>query len=924
MRGVLDAVDARVRMGAWIRRGAGSHPRLLVAAAMFSLVVGIALRETLTANRSPVSPATHAHALAARGMAALPATLRGPLSAAMGADDPGYFATSAPAGRLAARTPSQNLTSTFAPAGVTVRSPGARLSLGLRGIGYGGALSPVAPATPRAQANRVVYSHPGVSEWYANGPLGLEQGFTVARPPAAGKAGPLTLELRLSGSAPAVAGPAGKSFTVGSLGYTGLTAVDARGRLLPSRLRIAGGRLLLTVDAAGATYPLTVDPFVQQGPALTGSGESGNGRFGASVALSANGNTALVGGNFDNSDAGAAWVFTRSGETWIQQGPKLTGSEELGAGRFGSTVSLSDDGNTALIGGWADNGGEGAAWVFTRSGSSWTQQGPKLTGPGEIGTGRFGMSVALSDSGNTALVGGNHDNADEGAAWVFTREGGTWSQQGGKLTPSVGSGEASFGASVALSGEGNTALIGAPTDHNVGAAWVFVLSEGSWSQQGGKLTGSGAEELSAFGDSVALSDDGNTALIGGAGEADEVGAAWVFARSGPAWAQQGGQLTGSSEVGHGQFGQTVALSSEGNSALIGGPGDNAGVGAAWGFLRSGETWGQAGGKLTAGEGAEAEVGSSVALSASATTALLGARFAHVGAGAVYAFQSGSHSPTVVTGEATNLTATSAVLHGTVDPNGQEVTSCEFEWGLTISYEHSVPCSPAPGSGELNVAVSASLSGLIETSYHFRVTATNATGTNSGKDEMFVPARGEVPAIKKLSVKKGAPSGGTFLTITGSGFLAPVSVSFGGFEGVEVHLVNSTTITVVTPPGTAGNAAVTVTTPNGTTPPSPKFQFKYGDPTVTSVTPSKGPYAGGTAVTIKGSGFAVGSSMGVLFEKVPGTSVNCSSTTECTVTSPPASKKIKPTTGGGVNVIAVVGKAKSKKTAPADEFIYEPS
>ena len=105
MRGVLDAVDARVRMGAWIRRGAGSHPRLLVAAAMFSLVVGIALRETLTANRSPVSPATHAHALAARGMAALPATLRGPLSAAMGADDPGYFATSAPAGRLAARTP---------------------------------------------------------------------------------------------------------------------------------------------------------------------------------------------------------------------------------------------------------------------------------------------------------------------------------------------------------------------------------------------------------------------------------------------------------------------------------------------------------------------------------------------------------------------------------------------------------------------------------------------------------------------------------------------------------------------------------------------------------------------------------------------------------------------------------------------------
>ncbi len=420
MRGVLDAMDARARMGAWIRRGAGSHPRLLVAAAMFSLVVGIALRETLTANRSPVSPAAHAHALAARGMAALPAALRGPVSAAMGADDPSYFATSTPAGGLAARTPVQHLSSSFGPAGVTVRSDGARLSLGLRDVGYGGALSAVAPATPRAQANRVVYSHPGLSEWYANGPLGLEQGFTVARPPAGSKAGPLTLGLSLSGSAPAVVAPGGKSFTVGhpgegSLGYTGLTAVDARGRLLPSHLRIAGGRLLLTVDAAGAVYPLKVDPFVQQGGALTGSGETGNGRVGASVALSADGNTALVGGNFDNSDVGAAWVFTRSGETWTQQGSKLTGSGEVGAGRFGSSVALSDDGNTALIGGWADNGSDGAAWVFTRSGGSWSQQGAKLTGAGETGSGRFGMSVALSDSGNTALVGGNHDNADEGA-----------------------------------------------------------------------------------------------------------------------------------------------------------------------------------------------------------------------------------------------------------------------------------------------------------------------------------------------------------------------------------------------------------------------------------------------------------------------------------------------------------------------------
>ena len=99
-------------------------------------------------------------------------------------------------------------------------------------------------------------------------------------------------------------------------------------------------------------------------------------------------NTALIGGPDDNSLVGAAWVFTRSGATWTQQGPKLTGSDETGAGEFGTSVALSADGNTALIGGPSDNDRLGAAWVFTRSGSTWTQQGAKLTGSGETGGGR--------------------------------------------------------------------------------------------------------------------------------------------------------------------------------------------------------------------------------------------------------------------------------------------------------------------------------------------------------------------------------------------------------------------------------------------------------------------------------------------------------------------------------------------------------
>jgi hypothetical protein len=138
------------------------------------------------------------------------------------------------------------------------------------------------------------------------------------------------------------------------------------------------------------------------------------------VALSSDGSTALIGADSDNTNLGAVWVFTRSGSTWTQQGPKLTATGETGPGGFGRSVALSSDGNTALIGAYIDNAIVGAAWVFTRSGSAWTQQGSKLTGGGEIGRGEFGNSVALSSGGGTALVGGPQDREPfAGAVWVF-------------------------------------------------------------------------------------------------------------------------------------------------------------------------------------------------------------------------------------------------------------------------------------------------------------------------------------------------------------------------------------------------------------------------------------------------------------------------------------------------------------------------
>jgi len=392
-------------------------------------------------------------------------------------------------------------------------------------------------------------------------------------------------------------------------------------------------------------------PLFQQGPKLTGGEETGEGRFGRAVAVSADGDTALVGGPRDGSEAGAVWVFTRSGSAWTQQA-KLIGGEESGAGHFGRGLALSADGNTALIGAPNDESG-GAAWVFTRSGSTWTQQA-KLTGAGESGSGWFGQSVALSASGDTALIGGYVDHSDAGAAWVFERlgagAGATWAQQGAKLTGGgEESGEGEFGWSVALSAVGDTALIGGRKDGGgAGAAWVFTRTGSgtgaSWAQQGAKLTG-GAEESGEgeLGQSVALSAEGDTALIGAYHDDSGAGAAWVFTRTGSgagtSWVQQGAKLTGGGEVGRGYFGDAVAITPDGDTALIGGVRDDEQRGAAWLFARTGSTWAQQGEKLTGGseESGDGEFGWSVALSADGDTALAGGVRDGNWAGAVWVF-----------------------------------------------------------------------------------------------------------------------------------------------------------------------------------------------------------------------------------------------------------------------------------------------
>ncbi|HEY7932814.1 MAG TPA: hypothetical protein VID48_03225 [Solirubrobacteraceae bacterium] len=572
----------------------------------------------------------------------------------------------------------QHLSTSFTRSGVSLRSGSTEVGLSLLAVGYGSGLAGLAQVAPSAHANRILYQYPGLEEWYANGPLGIEQGFTVAHAPAtaagrhapgaripvsASAEGPLTVSLALSGNVLAKLAEHGRGLTLTHAGhpvlrYAALQASDSRGRVLRSWLTLERGRIALRVDTAGARYPLRIDPLIQQGEKLTGAGEIASGRFGYSVALSGDGNTALIGARYDTpnpNEAGGAWVFTRSGSTWTQQGGKLNGTghagetlfDHISEGEFGASVALSADGDTALIGAPRDNYNNGAVWVFTRSGTTWTQQGEKLTGTGETGEGMFGTMVALSAEGKTALIGGPADNGHAGAAWVFTRSGSTWTQQGEKVTGTGETGKGEFGTSLALSEHGDTALIGGPADSGgVGAAWLFTPSGGIWIQQGEKLTGTGETGEGRFGVSVVLSADGATGLVGGPADNGGAGAAWVFTRSGSTWTQQGEKLIGdctsscahegTGETGEGKFGVSVALSAEhGDTVVIGGPADNGGKGAAWVFTRSAGVWSQQGGKLTGSEEGNSEFGYSVALSADGNTVMIGGPEDDTATGAVW-------------------------------------------------------------------------------------------------------------------------------------------------------------------------------------------------------------------------------------------------------------------------------------------------
>lgn len=348
---------------------------------------------------------------------------------------------------------------------------------------------------------------------------------------------------------------------------------------------------------------------------LAASDAAANDYFGTSVAIS--GDTALISAAEDDNlggvGAGSVYVFVRSSGVWMQQA-MLVASDAAANDNFGISVALSGD--TAVVGAYRNDhvGGTnaGAAYVFVRSSGIWTQEA-KLTASDAAANDEFGIDVALS--GDTALVGAylndNVGGSDAGAAYVFVRSAGVWTQQA-KLTADDAQPGDSFGNSVALSGE--TAVIAAFDDDdggtNSGSAYVFVRSGITWNQQA-KLTAADPATEDLFGVCVAV--QGDTAVVGALRDDDagaNSGSAYVFTRSGTSWTQQQ-KLTAADAAANDSFGHQVAVS--GDLALVSAFLDDSGAGSAYVFTRSGVVWTEQQ-KLTASDAAPGDFFGTLALS----------------------------------------------------------------------------------------------------------------------------------------------------------------------------------------------------------------------------------------------------------------------------------------------------------------------
>jgi hypothetical protein len=381
--------------------------------------------------------------------------------------------------------------------------------------------------------------------------------------------------------------------------------------------------------------------------------------FGADVSISNDGNTAIVGAYGEDttaSRAGSVYIFTRSGTTWTQQA-KLQASDAATDDFLGWSVSISNDGNTAIAAArkadydpWVTN--SGAAYIFTRSGTSWSQQAKLEASDAELND-YFGHSVSISGDGDTAIIGAPDEDIslpneyNSGSAYIFTRSGTSWSQQAKIRSTDIAS-QDQFGYSVSISNDGDTAIIGAyfedTSGFNAGSAYIFTRSGTSWSQQA-KIQASDAQGNDQFGKSVYISGDGNTAISSAYLEdttASNAGSTYIFTRSGTNWSQQAKIQAEDADASDG-FGTQVCISNDGNTAVISATTDEeagAAAGSAYVFIRSGTTWSQQSKIIGSDTEASDYYGIGVSISGDGDTIIIGAQYEDTNganAGSVYIF-----------------------------------------------------------------------------------------------------------------------------------------------------------------------------------------------------------------------------------------------------------------------------------------------
>lgn len=414
-----------------------------------------------------------------------------------------------------------------------------------------------------------------------------------------------------------------------------------------------------SVYGAGAVYVYVRDGGGWRQQAYVKASNPGlTDNFGYMIALSEDGDTMAVAAPYEASaatgidgdqnddsipQAGAVYVFSRSGDAWAQQAYlKASNTGEAGVGnelgdgdQFGFGLALSADGNTLAVGAISEDSGAtgadadqsdnsalsaGAVYLYSRSGDSWAQQAYlKASNPGAGDL--FGYSVALSADGSVlaataydedgSLAGTNEVQDDEavgsGALYIFSRDGGDWTQQA-YLKPSNSERNDAFGVAVAISADGRT-VVGTALDEDgmttginstpqpdmeinlsTGAVYLYTRDDAGWSEQA-YIKASNTGPNDTFGARLALSADGGTLAVGAqledsAGQgvdaiqdddsAQEAGAVYLFTREGSSWTQSA-YVKGSNTEAYDEFGSSIALNGDGTLMAIGARGEDSGA-----------------------------------------------------------------------------------------------------------------------------------------------------------------------------------------------------------------------------------------------------------------------------------------------------------------------------------------------------------